>query len=38
MVLDNNGASGTQTLDVAADSYYQTGYYQLTYNMNFTGL
>ena len=26
LVLDNNGASGTQTLDVVADSYFQTGY------------
>jgi hypothetical protein len=26
LVLDNNGASGTQTLDVVADSYFQSGY------------
>jgi len=26
LVLDSNGASGTQTLDVVADAYFQTGY------------
>lgn len=38
LVLDSYGASGTQTLDIVADSYYQLGYSQLNYNMTFNGL
>jgi hypothetical protein len=38
LVLDRNGASGTQTLDIVADSYYQMGYSQVNYNLTFYGI
>ena len=38
LVLDSNGASGTQTLDIVADSYYQMGYSQVNYNLTFYGI